>query len=111
VRRAGEVEVTVFEGTKPGKAKQDLVDEFTDFHRCVARTVAARTQDRASAEKTTGADGNDELGDFTVLPGAPLVRVEDTFHHLAIIEAAMASTASKRHEPVKTWQQLAESLN
>lgn len=107
----GEVEVTVFEGAKPGKAKQDLVDEFTDFHRCVARTVAARKQDSVSVEKTKGADGNDELGDFTVLPGAPLVRVEDTFHHLAIIEAATASTASKRHEPVKTWQQLAESLN
>ncbi len=105
--------MTVFEGTKPGKAKQDLVDEFTDFHRCVERTVAARKQVGASAEQTTdGADGNDDLGDFTVLPGAPLVRVEDTFHHLAIIEAAIASTASKRHEPVKTWSQLpAESQN
>jgi hypothetical protein len=100
------VEETVFEAAA-GKAKQDLVAEFRDFHQCIARIVdgarEARPNESAAAEKK--GDDDEEESDFVMLPHAPLVRVEDTHHHLAVIDAAIASTQSKRREPIKSWQE------
>jgi predicted dehydrogenase len=88
----GEVEEVVFEPVQ-GAAKQDLVDEFEDFHRAIMRTV---TSDDEPAE--AGQEG------FLLLPHAPLVHVEDSYHHLAVIAAAIASTITHQREHIKTWQ-------
>lgn len=91
---AGEVLETVFDTTYGG-AKQDLVDEFKDFHRCIMR--ARDSSLSASPDKAVGK--GDEEG-FVMLPHGPLVRIEDTFHHLAIIDAAMTSASSHKRESI-----------
>jgi predicted dehydrogenase len=108
--RSGEVEETVFEAAA-GKAKQDLVDEFRDFHQCIARIVDGARETRPSESamvEQKDDDEEEEESDFVMLPHAPLVRVEDTHHHLAVIDAAIASTQSKRREPIKSWQEQQE---
>ncbi|KAL6075032.1 Lissencephaly-1 [Balamuthia mandrillaris] len=99
--KTGKRSEVVFEGEGLGD-KLDIVAEFEDFHRVATfeRPEIIR-KEKPSGEKEENEEGRKEEEEFVFVEGGkPRVSVEEAFHHLAVVVAALQSMKSMKVEGI-----------